>query len=52
MIHAIRVEETETTQKRMIDGEYFEVPVYRVVMYDDVINRLYYEHATFENGDD
>ena len=52
MIHAIRVEETETRQKRMINGEYFEIPVYRVLIYDDDRNRLYYEYATFENGDD
>ena len=52
MIHAIRVEETETRQKRMINGEYLEIPVYRVLIYDDDRNRLYYEYATFDDGDD
>ena len=51
MIHAVRVEETETIQKRMINGEYLEVPVYRVLLYDDETNWLYYEYATFEDGD-
>ena len=52
MIHVIRVEETETRQKHMISGEYFEIPVYRVLIYDDDRNRLYYEYATFDDGDD